>query len=74
MVQQIERTSRRWKALQLLAFLVMAAGLGWFALISFGDAPPASLRDPVLWGSWTVMGIGLFLSIAAQFGAWWQRG
>jgi hypothetical protein len=64
----IEKTRKRWKALRVLGWLLIAAGLmvlrgGW----------PARYFDSALVG-WWVAGAGFACLITSKAGAWWYHG
>ena len=65
-VQTIEKTSKSWKALMLLAGLIMLGGCA-ATFAGHGD-------EHVMKGGALVFGVGLLLMIYSKIGAWWHHG
>lgn len=65
-VRTVQQTAKRWKAMQLLAWLLMAAGT---TAVYLGRDSGA-----VVLGAAGLVVFGFFMLLAAWFLAWWHHG
>lgn len=64
-IQTIEQTSKRWKGLQLVGFIL--CGLGLVITFSGETGPGAINPGPIMFI------VGLAIYILARFSAWWHH-
>jgi hypothetical protein len=67
-VQIIEKTGRGWKAVRVLGWLLIVAGV---MVLRAGRATRDPSRAPV---GWWIAGAGVACLITGKAGAWWYHG
>ena len=66
-VQTIEKTSKTWKGLMVLAVLIMGAGMVFVAVALNGASAAWVFASILLLG-------GFVVYLVARIGAWWYHG
>jgi uncharacterized membrane protein HdeD (DUF308 family) len=67
----IERTSKRWKLMQLLGIIALVTGLIFFAVLGEDTRHPSLFAGIV---GWTLVGGGAVIIIVGSTLAWWHHG
>ncbi len=65
-VQTIEKTSKKWKGLQLIGFIFAMIGL----LMVFGSDPKSGATPGV---AVLLLAVGIVLYLYARLGSWWHH-